>query len=122
MSRYRNYGKAPGARTYLSKREEFTMSDAEKDEAFVRRKKAAEAAGQKKAFSIPPPKPIWPSPISIMHLRAYGTPIPPPPEGYAGPIPEQYAAHIAWPAKVGAASVAAENGEQEEEEEDVPRM
>lgn len=121
MSRYRSYGKAPGARTYLSKREEFTMSDAEKNEAFVRRKKAAEAAAQKKVFSISPPKPIWPSPISIMHLRAYGTPIPPPPEGYAGPIPEQYAAHIAWPTDAGAV-MTSEESEEHEVEAEAPRM
>lgn len=101
MSRYRSYGKAPGARNYLSSREEFTMSEAEKNEAFERRKKAAEAAEREKAF-VPTTlaTPIWPSPKSIMRWEAHGTPIPPPPEGYTGPIPDRYAAHIAWPAPV----------------------
>lgn len=122
MSRYRSYGKAPGARTYLSRREEFTMNDAEKHEAFVRRKKAAEtAAAQKKVFSIPLPMPMWPSPISIMQWRAHGTPIPPPPDDYAGPIPEQYAAHIAWPNDSGA-GMTSEESEEREEEADAPRM
>lgn len=121
MSRYRSYGKAPGARTYLSRREEFTMSDAEKHEAFVRRKKAEEAAAQKKVFSIPAPKPMWPSPISIMQWRAHGTPIPPPPDDYAGPIPDQYADHIAWPTYAGAV-MTSEESEEHEEEADAPRM
>lgn len=121
MSRYRSYGKAPGARTYLTRREEFTMSDAEKDEAFVRRKKAAEAAAQKKVFSPPPPKPMWPSAMSIQRWRAHGTPIPPPPNDYAGPIPEQYAAHIAWPTDAAPVMVA-EESEEHEEEADAPRM
>lgn len=120
MGRYRGYGSARGARTYLSNREEFTMSEAEKHEAFERRKKAAEAAAQVKPF-VPTAlaKPIWPSPVSLMRFEAHGTPIPPPPEGYKGPIPDRYAAHIAWPANVG--TMDAEEAE-EQEAADAPRM
>jgi len=44
MSRFRNYGNARGTRTYLSRRDEFGLSDEEKHAAYVKRKDAAEAA------------------------------------------------------------------------------
>ena len=122
MSRHRSYGNARGARTYLSRREEFTMSEAEKNDAFQRRKRAAEATAKEKAF-VPSglATPIWPSPMSIMRFKAHGTPIPPPPEGYTGEIPERYAAHIAWPATATAA-IGAEEDEECDEEADAPGM
>ncbi|MFC5512814.1 hypothetical protein ACFPOU_17055 [Massilia jejuensis] len=99
------------------------MSETEKNEAHERRKKAAEAAANEPVV-IPTclATPIWPSPMSIMRWEAHGTPIPPPPEGYKGQIPERYAAHIAWPAGAGAPSDAVEGEEQEEEAVDAPGM
>jgi len=44
MSRFRNYGNARGTRTYLSRRDEFGMSEEEKHAAYLNRKAAAEAA------------------------------------------------------------------------------
>ena len=123
MSRYRGYGYARGASTYLSNRDEFTMTEEEKNEAYQRRKKAAEAPV--KATVLVPislANPIWPSPMSIMRFEAHGTPIPPPPEGYKGPIPERYAAHIAWPAGAATTVDAEENEERDEEAADAPRM
>ena len=121
MSRYRSYGNARGARTYLSSREEFTMSEDEKNAAFERRRKAAASAS---AAALTAPKvastslfqSVWPSPMSIMRFEAHGTPIPPPPEGYTGPIPDKYAPHIAWPASVDATTEADEGEEIEETE------
>lgn len=43
-SRYRDYGRRPGSRTYLSRRDEFGMSEEEKHAAYLRRKAAAESA------------------------------------------------------------------------------
>ena len=122
MSRYRSYGNARGARTYLSSREEFTMSEPEKNEAFERRRKAAAAAAARapRVAETSLSKPMWPSPMSIMRFEMQGTPIPPPPEGYTGPIPEKYADHIAWPA-AQKVTIGAEE-EEEQEEADAPRM
>jgi len=44
MSRFRSYGQARGTRTYLSRRDEFGMSEEEKHAAYLKRKAAAEAA------------------------------------------------------------------------------
>ncbi|MFJ1470164.1 hypothetical protein [Massilia orientalis] len=59
MSRYRNYGQARGTRTYLSRREEFGMSEEEKHAAYLRRKTAEEAA--KKAGVGRPLMPYMPA-------------------------------------------------------------
>lgn len=121
MSRYRGYAKAPGARTYLSSRDEFTMSEDEKNEAYLRRRKAAEAAAaapkEPRVASTSLYAQMWPSPMAIMRFEAHGTPIPPPPEGYAGPIPEKYAA-FANP--VPCAALEAEEEEEEEEAAESP--
>jgi len=116
MSRYRGYGNAGNARTYLSRRDEFTMSETEKNEAFTRRRKAAEAAAAAPKALVASTSlfaPMWPSPMSIMRFEAHGTPIPPPPEGYAGPIPEKYAAFIAK----AVPAVMMDTEEEEEQEE-----
>ena len=118
MSRYRGYGNAGNARTYLSSREEFTMSETEKNEAYLRRRKAAEAAAAAPKEAVASTSlfaPIWPSPMAIMRFGAHGTPIPTPPEGYTGPIPEKYAPFIA---NVG--PCAAMDAEEEEEQEEAP--
>ena len=44
MSRFRSYGNARGTRTYLSRRDEYGMSEEEKHAAYLKRKAAAEAA------------------------------------------------------------------------------
>lgn len=44
MSRFRNYGYARGSRTYLSRRDEYFLTDEEKHAAYERRKAAAESA------------------------------------------------------------------------------
>lgn len=117
-SRYRGYGNARGARTYLSSRENYVMSETEKNDAHERRKKAAEAAKKEPAvIATCLSTPMWPSPISIMRFRAHGTPIPPPPPGYKGEIPADYADHIAWPAAAGPSADASEDEEHEEEAE-----
>lgn len=115
-SRYRGYGNMRGARTYLSSRENYIMSETEKNDTHERRKKAAEAA-EKEPVVIATclSSPIWPSPKSIMMFRAHGTPIPPPPAGYKGEIPADYADHIAWPAGAG-------EEEEHKEEAEAPGM
>lgn len=120
MSRYRSYGKAPGARTYLSSRDEFVMSESEKHEAYERRRKAAAeaeaaAASVSRVAETSLSKPMWPSPMSIMRFELQGTPIPPPPEGYTGHIPAKYAHHIAWPAAEETTAPAEEDDAHEEQ-------
>lgn len=44
MSRFRSYGNARGTRTYLSRRDEYGMSEEEKHAAYLKRQAAAEAA------------------------------------------------------------------------------
>lgn len=117
-SRYRGYGNMRGARTYLSSRENYVMSETEKNDAHERRKKAAEAAAKEPVvITTCLSTPMWPSPKSIMMFRAHGTPIPPPPPGYKGEIPPDYVDHIAWPAGAGPTADACENEEHEEEAE-----
>lgn len=118
MSRYRGYGNTKGTRTYLSRREEFTMSDEEKHEAYLRRRKAEEAAAAAPKAPVSPSRlfaPMWPAPMDIMRFRAHGTPIPPPPAGLTGYIPEQYAAFA------NIAPCCPEDAGEEEAEAESPR-
>lgn len=58
MGRYRSYGNARGAQTYLSRRDEFDLSEEDKHKAYLRRQAAARAPVQ--ALPILPPKPVEP--------------------------------------------------------------
>lgn len=62
MSRFRGYGNARGTRTYISRREEYFLTEAEKHEAYLRRKAADEAA--KKLGSGAPLMPYRPQDIT----------------------------------------------------------
>jgi hypothetical protein len=60
MGRFRNYGNARGARTYLSRRDEYSLSDDEKHEAYKRRSSAIQAPV--KPMPVPklvPVQPFW---------------------------------------------------------------
>lgn len=60
MGRFRSYGNARGARTYLSRREEYSLSDDEKHEAYKRRSSAIQAPV--KPMPVPklvPVQPFW---------------------------------------------------------------
>lgn len=71
MSRYRTYGQARGTRTYLSRREEFGMSEEEKHATYLRRK-AAEDAAKKAGVGRPlmPYMPAGPTACELAHTMA----------------------------------------------------
>lgn len=71
MSRFRSYGQARGTRTYLSRRDEFRMSEEEKHDAYLRRRAAAEAAKQAGVGRpLMPYKPADPSASEIARSMA----------------------------------------------------
>jgi hypothetical protein len=71
MSRYRNYGRQPGTRTYLSRREEYTLTDEEKHAAYLKRQAAA-AAAKKAGVGRPlvPYRPAGPTASEIARAMA----------------------------------------------------
>ncbi len=77
MGRFRSYGNARGARTYLSRREEYALSDDEKHEAYKRRSSAIQAPVKPMAIpKLVPVQPFWAPTVDYDAMLAASEPAP----------------------------------------------